>query len=143
MRPTWPETWISIAKIMAERSYDPRLKVGAVIVSEDNTLMLSSGYNGNYSGGPNEPESLEPGQSGFLHAEVNALLRCDFNFPKRKVMYLTHSPCRMCSKMLVNAGLSKVIYDVEYRDTSGLEILRSCGIDAIDLPSAILMARSS
>ena len=143
MRPTWPETWMSITREIAKRSCDPRLQVGAIVVSEDNTRMLSVGYNGNYAGGPNEPESLEPGQSGLLHAELNCLLKCDYNFPKKKIMYLTHSPCRACSKMLVNAGISRVVYDLVYRDTSGLEILRSSGVEVVDLPSAILMARSS
>ena len=137
-RPSWPETWMSIAHIISNRSYDPRLKVGAIIVSEDNTQMLSIGYNGNYRGGPNLHESLEPGQSGFIHAEANALVKCDYNFHKRKHMYLTHSPCRSCSKLIVNADISRVIYDSLYRDASGLEILTSAGIEVFDLSQAIL-----
>src|SRR5574341_1137981 len=74
MRPTWPETWMAIAHVISARSYDPRLKVGAIIVSADNTQMLAGGYNGNYAGGPHEHESPEPGQSGFIHAETNALI---------------------------------------------------------------------
>lgn len=101
-RPTWPETWMSIAHVIAQRSYDPRLKVGAIIVSSDNTQMLSGGYNGNYAGGPHEHESPEPGMSGFIHAEVNALVKLDFNFGKDKHMYITHSPCKMCAKLIIN-----------------------------------------
>ena len=130
-RPTWTETWMSIAHQIAKRSYDPQLQVGAIIVSEDNTRMLSVGYNGNYRGGPNERESEDPGQSGMLHAEVNALVKCDFNFSKKKHMYVTHSPCRHCSKLIINAEISKVVYDKLYRDTSGLEILKSAGVDVI------------
>lgn len=140
-RITWPETWMSIAKIIAQRSYDSRLKVGAVIVSEDNTRMLSVGYNGNYKGGPNEPESLDPGQSGMIHSEVNALVKCDFNFPKKKHMYLTHSPCRSCSKLIVNAEIARVIYEETYRDTSGLEILQNAGIEVFSLSEAINKSR--
>jgi len=127
-RPTWHQTWMTIAKSIAERSYDPRLKVGAIIVSDDNTRLLALGYNGNYRGGPNEPDSTNPGQSGFIHAEVNALVKCDYNFNRKKIMYLTHSPCQQCSKLIVNAGITEVVYDIEYRDTSGLSILRTCGI---------------
>lgn len=139
-RPSWHQTWMSVARTIAERSYDPRLKVGAIIVSDDNTQMLSMGYNGNYKGGPHIHDSPEPGKSGYIHAEVNALVKCDYNFPKKKYMYITHSPCRDCSKLIVNAGISGVIYDEEYRDTSGLYILRSVGIKVMNLNDAILTA---
>ena len=128
-RPTWHQTWMNIARAVAERSYDPRLKVGAIIVSDDNTRLLSLGYNGNYKGGPNIPDSIDPGQSGFIHAEVNALIKCDYNYNRKKLMYLTHSPCVQCAKLIVNAGISSLIYDIEYRDPAGLEILRTCGIE--------------
>ena len=86
------------------------------------------GYNGNYSGGPNDIESEIPGESGMLHAEINAVLKCDYNYPKKKIMYVTLSPCRMCAKAIVNAGIDVVIYDEKYRDTSGLDILNSAGV---------------
>jgi dCMP deaminase len=102
--------------------------VGAVVVSDDNTQVLAVGYNGNYAGGPNEVESETPGESGMLHAEINALLKLDYNNPKRKVMYVTLSPCRMCAKAIVNSGIDEVVYDEEYRDTSSLTILHDAGI---------------
>jgi dCMP deaminase len=139
-RVSWPETWMTIANAIALRSYDPRLKVGAIVVSDDNTQMLSVGYNGNYKGGPHKHESSVPGGSGFIHAEVNALVKCDFNFHKKKHMYLTHSPCRACSKLIVNAEISRVTYDIEYRETSGLEILKSAGVEVFNLNQAILNA---
>jgi dCMP deaminase len=141
-RPTWPETWMQVAKTMAERSYDPRLKVGAIIVSADNTQMLSVGYNGNYKGGPHLHESTEPGKSGFIHAEINALVKCDFNFGKKKHMYVTHSPCRDCAKLIINAEIARVVYDIPYRDPSGLDLLRSVGIEVLSVGEAILIARS-
>jgi dCMP deaminase len=103
--------------------------VGAVIVTNDNTQVLSVGYNGNYSGGPNEVESSNPGESGMLHAEINALLKFDYNNPKEKIMYVTLSPCRMCAKAIVNSGIRKVIYDNAYRDSSGLNLLREAGVN--------------
>ena len=127
-RPEWDEIWMTFAKNMSRRSYDPRYQVGAVVVTEDNTQVLSVGYNGNHSGGPNEVESQEPGQSGMLHAEINALLKMDYNNPKRKTMYVTLSPCRMCAKAIINAGIDEVVYDEEYRDTSGVDLLRSSGV---------------
>ena len=127
-RPEWNSVWMEFAHIISRRSYDPRYQVGTVIVSDDNTQVLAIGYNGNYKGGPNEAESLTPGESGMIHAEINALLKMDYNNPKSKILYVTLSPCRMCAKAIVNAGIQRVIYDEEYRDTSSLEILRNSGI---------------
>jgi len=141
-RASWPETWMTVARAIALRSYDPRLQVGAIIVSEDNTQMLSVGYNGNYKGGPNEHESSEPGKSGFIHAEVNSLVKCDFNFAKRKHMYVTHSPCRDCAKLIVNAEIARVVYEIPYRDPSGLDLLRSVGIEVMSVEEAILNAKA-
>ncbi len=112
-----------VAMTIAERSVDPKHKVGAIVVSYDNTQVLALGYNGNYKGGPNTVESSSPGESGLLHAEINALLKMDYNTPKKKKMYVTLSPCRMCAKAIVNAGIDEVIYLENYRDESGLEIL--------------------
>jgi dCMP deaminase len=133
---------MAIAHEISKRSYDPQLKVGAIIVSEDNTRMLSVGYNGNYRGGPNERESDEPGLGGLIHAEINALVKCDFNFHKKKHMYLTHSPCRQCAKLIVNAEITKVIYDSLYRDSSGIDILMSAGIDILSLSEAIIRSKA-
>jgi len=141
-RPSWPEAWMSVAHIISKRSYDSRLQVGAIVVSDDNSQMLSMGYNGNYKGGPHERESDDPGLSGFIHAEVNALVKCDFNFAKKKHMYLTHSPCRACAKLIVNAEIAQVVYDIPYRDISGLEILTSVGIEVFSLEEAIIRSRA-
>ena len=127
-RPSWDSVWMETARTISQRSCDPRHRVGAIVVTSDNTQVLSVGYNGNYTGGPNEVESERPGESGFLHAEVNCLLKMDYNNPKRKVMYVTLSPCRMCAKAIVNAGINEVVYGEEYRDVSGLEILMSAGV---------------
>ena len=127
-RPSWDEVWMEFTSIISERSYDPRYQVGCVIVTGDNTQVLSIGYNGNYSGGPNEVESDVPGESGMIHAEINSLLKMDYNNPKYKKMYLTLSPCRMCAKAIVNAGIDELVYDESYRDSSGLDILEEAGV---------------
>ena len=79
IRPGWDEIWMSCATSISKRSYDTRFQVGAIVVTEDNTQVLAVGYNGNHAGGPNESESSEPGQSGMIHAEINALLKMDYN----------------------------------------------------------------
>lgn len=124
MRKEWDEIWMAFAHSISSRSYDPRHQVGAIVVTGDNTQVLAVGYNGNYSGGPNEVESEVPGESGMLHAEINSLLKMDYNNPKYKTLYVTLSPCRMCAKAIINAGIDQVIYDEEYRDTSGLDVLK-------------------
>lgn len=134
-RPTWDQVWSEMARLISKRSYDPRHQVGTVIVTEDNTQVLAVGYNGNHSGGPNEVESTVPGESGMLHAEINALLKTDYNNPKKKILYVTLSPCKMCAKAIVNAGISKVVYCDEYRDTSGLDILQESGIEVCQFTS--------
>ena len=120
---------MEFAHSISRRSYDPRHQVGAIVVTEDNTQVLAVGYNGNYSGGPNEVESQIPGESGMLHAEINCLLKMDYNNPKNKTMYITLSPCRMCAKAIINAGINIVIYDERYRDSSGIEILCSGDVE--------------
>jgi|TARA_R110002124_G_scaffold187884_4_gene355156 dCMP deaminase len=127
-RPGWDDIWMDMAVSISRRSYDPKWKVGAIVVTGDNTSVLSVGYNGNYTGGPNSIESMSPGQSGMIHAEINALLKMDYHNHKRKVMYVTLSPCRMCAKAIVNSGIDEVVYLEEYRDRGGLEILEQCKI---------------
>ena len=119
---------MNFAKSIAARSIDPRFKVGAVVVSADNTQVLSVDYNGDHAGGPNEVESTTPGQSGCIHAEINALIKLDYNNPKNKKMYVTLSPCKMCAKAIVNAGIDEVIYDETYRDDSGINLLKDSKI---------------
>ena len=128
-RPSWNTVWMEFAYSLSKRSYDPRHHVGALVVTEDNTQVLAVGYNGNHAGGPNEVESTVPGESGMLHAEINCLLKMDYNNPKKKTMYVTLSPCRMCAKAIVNAGIDIVIYDECYRDTAGINILLESDID--------------
>ena len=127
-RPEWDEIWMSFAHAIARRSYDPRHQVGAVIVTEDNCQVLAVGYNGNYANGPNSVESSEPGKSGMIHAEINALIKLDYNNPKEKKLYLTLSPCKMCAKAIINSGIKTVVFADTYRETTGLDLLCSAGV---------------
>ena len=127
-RPQWDNIWMKFATLIAGRSIDPRFKVGAVIVATDNTQVLALGYNGDHAGGPNCIDSPEPGESGMIHAEINALIKMDYNCAKGKRMYVTLSPCIMCAKAIINAGIDEVIYFEEYKDSNGLDILKEAGI---------------
>ena len=130
-RLSWDHVWSSFAQTISQRSTDPKFKVGCVIVPFDNTGVLSLGYNGDHKGGSNERESDCSGGSGFIHAEINALIKMDFNNPKDKKMYLTHSPCKMCAKAIINANIKEVYYCEEYQnDLSGIDLLIKHNIKA-------------
>ena len=135
MTDKWDVFYIEIAKKYAGKSYDPRLKVGCVIATREG--ILYPGYNGDEIGGKNEPDSLEPGKSNFVHAEANAILKFNPTIHKNSKLYLTHSPCVICSRMIINTqAISHVFYETDYRDISGLDILRARGITVIKLEAA-------
>lgn len=129
MRPAWDEIWMDFSQSIAERSCDSKYKVGSVIVNSENTQVLSIGYNGDQKGGSNKRDSTATGQSGFIHAEINALIKMDYNNPCKKKMYLTLSPCEVCAKAIVNAGIEEVIYSEFYKHgQNGIRILNQAGI---------------
>lgn len=130
---SWDEIWGNLAENISLKSKDPRLKVGAIIVSQDNESVLAIGYNGDEKGGSNEPDSLEPGESGFIHAEANALTKLNYLDTRDKKIYLTHSPCPVCARMIVNAGIKEVVYNRKYRKSKGLDILKARGIEVREL----------
>lgn len=128
-RPSWDKVWMTMAETISQRSHHSTFKVGALIVTSDNTQVLSLGYNGNASGMSNVPQSEEPGCSGLLHAEINALLKLDYNNPKDKIMYLTLSPCEYCAMAIINSGIKKVVYKKEYRDKKGINMLKDANVN--------------
>lgn len=128
-RPEWDDIWLSFAETISQRSVDSKYKVGVVIVNKENTQVLSIGYNGDHKGGPNKRHSNETGKSGFIHAEINALIKMDYNNPCKKKMYLTLSPCEVCAKAIVNAGINEVYYKKHYKHCGdALKILNEAGI---------------
>ena len=127
-RISWDSVWSGFSSLVSQRSADPKYKVGAVIVTSDNTQVLSVGYNGDQKNGPNSRNSLQCGDSGFIHAEINALIKCDFSHHKEKKMYLTLSPCMMCAKAIINADIKEVVYISKYND-EGLELLAAHGVN--------------
>ena len=87
------------------------------------------GYNGNAVDEPNTPDSKELGQTGFIHAEENSLLRFNPSIDKDSTMYITVSPCIVCSRLIINCkGIKEVYYSEEYRDKRGVKLLNKNGI---------------
>ncbi len=129
-RPSLESIYMSLAVRLAERSTCSRMKVGTVITSVDYRRVLSIGYNGNASGLPNCCDYLDrPGGCGCLHSEENAVINCDSPRSIEKVVFVTHLPCWMCAKRLINLGsVVRIYYREEYRTQDALQILLSAGI---------------
>lgn len=129
-RPSFEEIYMQMAHLVAQRGTCARLKVGCVITSVDHRRVLAIGYNGNAMGLRNSCDFGTPGACGCLHAEENAIISCTAPRALEKTIYITHSPCKMCAKRIVNlGGVTKVYYDFEYRSIEGLVILYAAGIN--------------
>lgn len=119
-----------LALALAERSTCRRLQVGTVITSTDFRKVLAVGYNGNAAGLPNDCDSEEPGNCGCLHSEENAVINCDAPRYEEKVVFVTHLPCVMCAKRLINLGNVRVVYyGEEYRLADSLALFARAGIE--------------
>ncbi len=130
--------FMKVAKLAAENSYSRRAKVGAIIVR--NGRIISTGWNGQPKGFDNccEREVVLPtGEKALetlptvIHAEMNALFWCSKTeiISDNSELYVTLSPCVNCALGIIQCGIRKVYYLDEYRDTSGLELLKKCGIE--------------
>lgn len=132
LRPAPEEIAMRMALLTAKRSTCLRLQVGTVITSTDFRKVLAFGYNGNASGLPNHCDRTGEEAVGFcgcLHSEENAIINCDVPRTTEKLVFVTHLPCKMCSKRLVNLGnVRKVYYGADYRIRDGAVILENCGI---------------
>jgi len=133
------DTFVSILENISDLSAASTLKVGAIAVHRKFQKIASFGYNGSYPGASVNPqtgteeESLEPGGSGFIHAEVNMIAKFREHDPENYIIILTHSPCNVCSKVLVNAGFRWVYWIKEYRETSHLERLKDYDVLSGDI----------
>jgi len=119
---------------ISQLSVSQTLKVGAMAVKIDFSKIGSFGYNGSYTGAKptastgGEEESLESGQSGFVHAEMNLVAKFHENDPENYIVLLTHSPCDICMKLIINSGFRYVFWKEEYRMTEHLSIFERVGI---------------
>ena len=120
--------YIRMARIWAENSYCKRRKVGALIVKDGS--IISDGYNGTPSGFENECECDGKTKPYVLHAEANAITKLakDTRSSAGATLYITMSPCIECAKLIIQAGIKRVVYDEQYRDTSGIDLLRRAGV---------------
>jgi dCMP deaminase len=119
---------------IAKLSNSSTNKVACMALHRNFTKIASFGYNGSYSGAPINPktgteeDSLNPGESGFIHAEVNMIAKFREIDPHNYIVLLTLSPCKMCTKILVNSGFRYIYWIENYRETEHLRIFDECGI---------------
>jgi len=128
------DVFVNILTNIKNLSNSSTTKVGCMALRKDFSKIASFGYNGSYSGaGINdetgtEEDSLVPGESGFIHAEVNMIAKFKEYDPENYIVLLTLSPCKMCTKILVNAGFKHVYWLTDYRDTDHLSIFKNVGV---------------
>jgi len=128
------ERYLRMASIWAENSYCTRRKVGALIVK--NKMIISDGYNGTPSGFENICEDDDNLTKPYvLHAEANAITKVakSNNSSEEATLYVTTSPCMECSKLIIQAGIKRVVFDVKYKKTDGLDILERAGIEILNI----------
>ena len=128
------ERYLRMASIWAENSYCTRRKVGALIVK--NKMIISDGYNGTPSGFENICEDDDNITKPYvLHAEANAITKVakSNNSSEDATLYVTTSPCMECSKLIIQAGIKRVVFDEKYKKTDGLDILKRAGIEILNI----------
>ena len=126
-----------MARIWAENSYCVRRKVGALLVREQ--MIISDGYNGTPSGFENVCEDDNNVSKPYvLHAEANAISKVarSNNSSDGATLYVTASPCMECSKLIIQAGIKRVVYGEKYRLMDGVELLQRAGIQVDYMPEA-------
>ena len=125
--------YLRMARVWAENSYCVRRQVGALIVKDK--MIISDGYNGTPAGFENicEDEVTGKTKSYVLHAEANAITKVakSANNCEGATLYITASPCLECSKLIIQAGIKRVVYCEKYRCEDGLELLKSVGIECV------------
>lgn len=127
--------YLRMAFIWAENSYCQRRKVGAILVKDK--MIISDGFNGTPSGFPNVCESEDGVTLPYvLHAEANAITKVarSNNSSEGGTLYVSTSPCMECSKLIIQAGIKRVVFSELYRITDGLELLEKAGIEVVHIP---------
>lgn len=142
-RPSWEEYFMEIAELVAKRSTCLRRQVGAVLVKEKN--VLATGYNGTPAGITHcdkvgcirQEQNIPSGQRHELcrglHAEQNAIIQAAKHGTNigGSILYCTHQPCSICTKMIINAGITKIIYRDGYPDELSQQMLVESGIEVV------------
>lgn len=140
LRPSWDEMGMSTAELWSNRSVDTKHKVGACILSTDSHTVVSIGFNGRHPGSAQEERaSPTAGESQFVHAEANALLRANWRPGETHTLYVTHEPCPDCALLILAVGglyrLARVVYKVAYVPEGrerGSQRLRNAGMSVME-----------
>lgn len=126
--------YLRMARIWAENSYCRRRQVGAILVK--NQMIISDGFNGTPSGFENVCED-EGGvtKAYVLHAEANAISKVarSNNSSDESTLYVTASPCVECAKLIIQSGISRVVFNELYRITDGIDLLKRAGIECVHI----------
>ena len=126
--------YLRMAAIWAENSYCERRKVGAIIVKDK--MIISDGFNGTPAGFENVCESPEGVTKPYvLHAEANAITKVarSNNSSEGSTLYVTASPCLECSKLIIQAGIRRVVFNDLYRLSDGIDLLQRAGVECVHL----------
>ena len=130
--------YLRMAQIWAENSYCKRRQVGALVVKDQ--MIISDGFNGTPSGFENVCEENNVTLPYVLHAEANAITKLarSSNNSDGATLYVTAAPCIECAKLIIQAGIRRVVYSEKYRLEDGLQLMSKAGIqlDYIELPDA-------
>lgn len=124
--------YLDMAKIWAENSYCQRRKVGALLVK--NQMIISDGYNGTPAGFENICEDENDKTKAYvLHAEANAITKVAMsnNSSKDSTLYVTSSPCLECAKLIIQAGIKRVVFTEKYRLDDGIKLLERAEIEVV------------
>jgi dCMP deaminase len=123
--------YLRMARIWADNSYCKRRQVGALIVKDK--MIISDGYNGTPSGFENVCEENDVTKPYVLHAEANAITKIarSSNSSDGATLYVTASPCLECSKLIIQAGIKRVIYSEHYRLEDGINLLKRERIEVV------------
>lgn len=127
--------YLRMARIWAENSYCQRRKVGAIIVK--NSMIISDGFNGTPSGFENICEDDSGSTKPYvLHAEANAITKVarSNNSSDGATLYITASPCMECSKLIIQSGIRRVVFNELYRITDGIGLLERAGVECVHIP---------
>lgn len=132
----YDKRYMQMAAVWAGNSYCQRRKVGALIVKDK--MIISDGYNGTPTGFENICEDdTNTSKPYVLHAEANAITKIarSHNSSDGATLYVTASPCIECAKLIIQAGIKRVVYGEHYRLTDGIELLQRAGIEVHYLPN--------
>lgn len=126
--------YLRMARIWAENSYCERRKVGAIIVKDK--MIISDGYNGTPAGFENVCEDENGLTKPYvLHAEANAITKVarSNNSSEGATLYITASPCLECAKLIIQAGIKRVVFNELYRITDGIDLLKRAGVECVHM----------